>query len=128
MHKDEIIDRLHLIIDAVDVITDRCANIQTSDDFLTTPWGVTIFDSCVMRLQTIGEYIKKIDDKTDKLLLPKYPQIPWVKVIGLRNIISHEYSTVDEEKIFITIKKHLPPLKQTVLLIIKEMEDNSQSK
>lgn len=52
MHKDEIIDRLHLIIDAVDVITDRCANIQTSDDFLTTPWGVTIFDSCVMRLQS----------------------------------------------------------------------------
>lgn len=25
---------------------------------------MTIFDSCVMRLQTIGEYVKKIDDKT----------------------------------------------------------------
>ena len=57
---------------------------------------MTIFDSCVMRLQTIGEYIKKIDDKTNKQLLPKYPQVPWVKVIGQRNIISHEYSAVDE--------------------------------
>lgn len=27
---------------------------------------MTIFDSCVMRLQTIGEYVKKIDDKTNK--------------------------------------------------------------
>lgn len=53
---------------------------------------MTIFDSCVMRLQTIGEYVKKIDDKTNKQLLPKYPQVPWVKVIGQRNIISHEYS------------------------------------
>ena len=77
--------------------------IQTPDDFLSTPWRMTIFDSCVMRLQTIGEYVKKIDDKTNKQLLPKYPQVPWVKVIGQRNIISHEYSAVDEEKIFITI-------------------------
>ena len=55
---------------------------------------MTIFDSCVMRLQTIGEYVKKIDDKTNKQLLPKYPQVPWVKVIGQRNIISrfgHKY-------------------------------------
>jgi len=82
---------------------------------------MTIFDSCVMRLQTIGEYVKKIDDKTNKQLLP------WVKVIGQRNIISHEYSAVDEEKIFITIKKHLPPLKSTVLLIIKDIEKDLDS-
>ena len=88
---------------------------------------MTIFDSCVMRLQTIGEYVKKIDDKTNKQLLPKYPQVPWVKVIGQRNIISHEYSAVDEEKIFITIKKHLPPLKSTVLLIIKDMKTRSHT-
>ena len=86
---------------------------------------MTIFDSCVMRLQTIGEYVKKIDDKTNTQLLPKYPQVP--KVIGQRNIISHEYSAVDEEKIFITIKKHLPPLKSTVLLIIKDIEKDLDS-
>lgn len=127
MHKDEIIDRLSLIVEAIDVITDRCTEIQTPDDFLTTPWGMTIFDSCVMRLQTIGEYVKKVDDKTNKQLLSKYPQVPWIKIIGQRNIISHEYSTVDEEKIFITIKKHLPPLKSTVLLIIKDLESNPRS-
>ena len=63
---------------------------------------MTIFDSCVMRLQTIGEYVKKIDDKTNKQLLPKYPQVPWVK-------------------------KHLPPLKSTVLLIIKDIEKDLDS-
>ena len=127
MHKDEIIDRLSLIVEAIDVITDRCTEIHTPDDFLTTPWGMTIFDSCGMRLQTIGEYVKKVDDKTNKQLLSKYPQVPWIKIIGQRNIISHEYSTVDEEKIFITIKKHLPPLKSTVLLIIKYLESNPRS-
>ena len=33
----------------------------------------------------------------------------------------------DEEKIFITIKKHLPPLKSTVLLIIKDIEKDLDS-
>lgn len=53
---------------------------------------MTIFDSCVMRLQTIGEYVKKIDDKTNKQLLPKYPQVPWVKVIG--RVISFRTNTL----------------------------------
>ena len=33
----------------------------------------------------------------------------------------------NEEKIFITIKKHLPPLKSTVLLIIKDIEKDLDS-
>ena len=124
MHKDEITDRLYLIAEAIDVIIDRCIKYKHR----TTSFPhLGEFDSCVMRLQTIGEYVKKIDDKTNKQLLPKYPQVPWVKVIGQRNIISHEYSAVDEEKIFITIKKHLPPLKSTVLLIIKDIEKDLDS-
>ena len=35
---------------------------------------MTIFDSCVMRLQTIGEYVKKIDDKTNKPKIRKQSQ------------------------------------------------------
>lgn len=81
---------------------------------------MTIFDSCVMRLQTIGEYVKKIDDKTNKQLLPKYPQVPWVKVIGQRNIISHEYSAVDEEKIFITNDSICNRLLLNILQVISQ--------
>jgi uncharacterized protein with HEPN domain len=43
-----------------------------------------------MRIQVIGETIKSIDDKTQKNFLRNYPSIPWSKVVGLRNIISHE--------------------------------------
>lgn len=122
MHKDEITDRLNLIVEAIDILTERCADIHTANDFLVSPWNVIVFDSCVMRLQSIGEYVKKIDDKTDRMLLTNYPQIPWEKIIGQRNIISHEYSNVDEEKIFITIKKYLAPLKEVILLIIEDLK------
>lgn len=43
------------------------------------------------------------------------------KVIGLRNIISHEYANIDYEIIWVVIQKHLPPLKETVEQIIKDL-------
>lgn len=71
---------------------------------------------------TLKETIKAIDDKTQKTLLINYTQIPWTKVIGLRNIISHEYANIDYEIIWVVIRKHLPPLKKTVANIIQDLD------
>lgn len=98
--KEEIKDRLLQIEESITIIEDRCKDIQKIDDFLLSPWGMTILDACIMRIQVIGETIKAIDDKTQKTLLINYTQIPWTKVIGLRNIISHEYANIDYEIIW----------------------------
>lgn len=60
--------------------------------------------------------------KHKKTLLINYTQIPWTKVIGLRNIISHEYANIDYEIIWVVIRKHLPPLKKTVANIIQDLD------
>lgn len=120
--KEEIKDRLLQIEESITIIEDRCQNIQKVDDFLLSPWGMTILDACIMRIQVIGETIKAIDDKTQKTLLINYPQIPWNKVVGLRNIISHEYANIDYEIIWVVINKHLPPLKKAVANIIKDID------
>ena len=88
--KEEIQDKFLQISESISIIEERCQNIQNVDDFLLSPWGMTILDACIMRIQVIGETIKAVDDKTQKNFLKDYPQIPWAKVIGLRNIISHE--------------------------------------
>ena len=119
--KEEITDKLAQILESVEVIEERCKSYQNIDDFLQTPWGMTILDACILRLQVIGETIKAIDDKTRQALFIRYPQIPWRKVIGLRNIISHEYANIDYEIILTVIRKHLPPLKETILLIKEEL-------
>lgn len=120
--KEEIKDRLLQIEESITIIEDRCKDIQKIDDFLLSPWGMTILDACIMRIQVIGETIKAIDDKTQKTLLINYTQIPWTKVIGLRNIISHEYANIDYEIIWVVIRKHLPPLKNTVANIIQDLD------
>lgn len=92
-----------------------------AEDFLLSPNNVLIFDGCVMRLQIIGENIKKIDDETKNSLLQQYTEVPWKKIIGLRNIISHEYANVDEEIIFAIIKQSLPVLEKNIQNIINSL-------
>ncbi len=66
-----------------------------------------------MQLIFIGESVKVIDAK-DCPYLPQYPDIPWTAIMGLRDIIAHEYHRVDEEEIYAVIVNDLPALLEQV--------------
>ena len=78
------------------------------------------FNACVMRLQVIGEHVGRLlKNETD--LLETHNEIPWLAIYDMRNIISHEYSNVDEEVIYSTIKDDLPPLKNVIVQILNNI-------
>lgn len=66
--KEEIIDKLQQILESIEIIRVRCNDYEQVDNLLETPWGMTVLDACIMRLQIIGETIKAIDDKTNHSL------------------------------------------------------------
>ena len=72
------------------------------------------FNACVMRLQVIGEHVGRLL-KDYKETLQEYPDIPWHAIYGLRNLISHEYSSIDEDLIYSIILKNLPLLRAAIL-------------
>lgn len=57
-------------------------------------------------LTTIGEAVRAIPQE----IREKYPDIPWEKIQGIRNILVHEYYRLDEEVIWKTVKDDLPRL------------------
>lgn len=68
------------------------------------------WDIILMRLQVIGESVKKIP----KNVKDNYPEIDWKELSFLRNIISHAYFRVLPEMVDKIIKEDIPKLKKVV--------------
>lgn len=60
MHEDEIVDILHLMLEPTELIEKRFSRIRVPEDFVFSADGVTILDAVSMRLQVIGESVRKI--------------------------------------------------------------------
>ena len=112
-------DRLEQIIESIGLIISRCENINDANEFLLSPDNMMRFDSCVMRLQAIGEQIGKLL-KEDNCPFDKYPEIPWVAAYDMRNFISHEYANIDEAIVFDVIKEDLPRMQEAVKKILND--------
>ncbi len=70
-----------------------------------------------MQLIFIGESVKVIDKKTNGIYLTNYPDTPWIAIMGLRNLIAHQYHRIDEEEIFNIIYDDLDRLQNTIELM-----------
>lgn len=71
----------------------------------------------VYSLLIIGEAVKNIPEQIKQ----QYSEIPWQKIAGMRNRLIHGYFTVDFDKVWETIVRDLPPLKQAINKILSKM-------
>lgn len=69
-----------------------------------------IVDAVIRNLEIIGEATKNIPNGIHE----QYPEIPWKKMIGLRNIATHAYFGIDLEIIWKIITKNLPETKEWI--------------
>lgn len=98
------------------------AKVKTYNDFLMSMDATVLFNSTCMCLQSIGETIKQVDDRTKGRLFNLYPTTPWKHIIGMRNIISHEYLSIDHELVLSIVKDELPSLLIDVQRILSDIK------
>lgn len=72
-------------------------------------------DSVIRRLEIIGEAARRISEKTKDA----YPNLPWSEMIGMRNIMIHEYDDVDLSMVLETVKRDLPQLVEKIEKILQ---------
>lgn len=123
-HNDIITDRLEQIREAISLINEWSGPYHTEEDFLGSPTGMAMLDASILRLQIIGESVRAIEDMTQGELLCHYTSIPWRNIIGLRNIISHDYANVNYTMIVKIIKNNLQDLDNTASEIIIDLNNN----
>lgn len=76
-------------------------------------------DAVVRNLEIIGEASRNIPSD----IIEKYSDIPWQKMVSMRNKVLHEYFGVDEEILWKTINEDLLPLKEQIKKLGFEAED-----
>jgi len=65
-------------------------------------------------LQIIGEACRTIPKKVQD----SEPLIPWKGIIGMRNILVHQYSAVDSDLVWELVENELPDLKKNIERIL----------
>ncbi len=68
----------------------------------------------VRHLQIIGEASSRLSDDFRN----NHPEIPWPKIIGMRNILVHDYFGIDEAIVWAAVENELPALKIHIEKII----------
>jgi len=79
-------------------------------DFDAFAGNELVIDAILRNLEVIGEATKNIPERFRK----EHSDIEWRRMIGLRNIVAHEYFGVDLHIIWEIITKRLPETKSKI--------------
>lgn len=85
-------------------------------DFRKFKMNYLVVDAIIRNFEIIGEASKNIPSEIQE----KYPEIPWKKMYGLRNLMAHEYFGVDHEMIWEIAKNNLPKNRTDLLKVIEK--------
>ena len=110
--KREFILYLEDMLQSMERIEEYLGNL----DFSKFKMNYLVVDAIIRNFEIIGEASQKIP----KNIQEKYPEIPWRKMYGLRNLIAHKYFGIDYEMIWEIAKKNLPQNRTDLIKIIEK--------
>jgi uncharacterized protein with HEPN domain len=103
------------------LIERRFAGIAAPLDFVRSDEGLDRLDGICMQLIALGEATKNLDKLSKGTLLPRYSQIEWRRIMGMRDFLSHHYSETNEEIVFNVCANHVPRVREAVEQMLGEV-------
>lgn len=114
-------EKLQQIEESLNRIQRRSSKIRSPEDFTANEDNLDKLDAIAMMLIAIGESFRKIDIETDGQWLTEYPEIDWRGVIGIRNVLAHDYFDIDAEEIYKICRRDVPQLLDTVQRMLRSI-------
>jgi uncharacterized protein with HEPN domain len=105
--------RLQDILDAIDRIESRFDLDRIEYDEMLQVW-------VLYHLQIIGEATRALSSE----IIQNYSQVPWSKIVGLRNRVVHEYFDIDLDIVIDIVTYDLPELKEQIKGILNNYSDS----
>ena len=117
---DLALETLRQMRRSLGLIERRFRGITVPLDFVASDEGLDRLDAIAMQLIAVGESVKNLDKVTSGALLPRYPEIEWRRIMGMRDVLSHHYSDTNEEVIFDVCQRRSPQLVETVERMLQD--------
>jgi uncharacterized protein with HEPN domain len=95
---------------------DRIRILTLGLDFEEFTENLTKQEAILRNLEIIGEAVKNIPEEARRL----YPDIDWVRISGLRDIIIHQYFGIDLEIIWDILINKIPLFDSQIGLIAQK--------
>ena len=64
------------------------------------------YDAVLRNLEVLGEAVRNVP----AAVRDANPQVPWAKIVGMRNILIHAYFAVDKDIVWDVVANHVGPL------------------
>ncbi len=107
-------ERLRDVLEAIERIEKYSARGRSafeSDDLIQT-W-------ILHHLQIIGEACRGVSGE----LQHRFPDIPWPKIAGLRNILVHQYFGIDKDAVWAVVENEISPLRDQIEKVLDGHSD-----
>ena len=69
-------------------------------------------DAVIRRIEIIGEAARRVSEDSREA----HPQLPWQAMVGMRNVMIHDYDDIDLGVVWETVQNDLSPL-------VKQLEE-----
>ncbi|MCL4555212.1 MAG: DUF86 domain-containing protein [Actinobacteria bacterium] len=73
-------------------------------------------------LQIVGEAARALPEDVRALA----PDIPWPKIIGMRNVLVHDYFEIDTDTVWDAASRDVPALKPALERLLRTLEGQSR--
>lgn len=106
--------RLFHIRDEIDGVTAAVRGVsfdQYRDSF-------TLRRAAERAVQIVSEAAKALPSE----LTARYPDAPWAAIVGIGNVLRHEYQHIDDRRLWEILTVHLPQLRPVIVRMITELE------
>ena len=99
--------RLRDMLAAIDTVQRYCVRVSEAR-FMT---DIVLQDAVIRRVMIVGEAASKVSAEAKCLL----PQVEWTSIVSMRHILVHDYSDINGDILWRTIRHDLPELKKKLL-------------